>query len=169
MRTCANKPQPQALENKASRDRSVREHRRAIHASGKLWRKGNLWSHVDDIARAHILAMEKGKPGQCYIIAGPEQTLVGALDMAEKITGVPAPKRRVSPGVMKAMAALMGVVEKVAAVPEAYTAESLRVIAGVTYLGDNARARRELGYSPRPLKEGLAETLRHEMKSLGMA
>ncbi|HXG67792.1 MAG TPA: NAD-dependent epimerase/dehydratase family protein [Blastocatellia bacterium] len=127
------------------------------------------WSHVDDIARAHILAMEKGKPGQCYIIAGPEHTLIQAMDMAEKITGVPAPKRRASPGVMKAMAALMRVVEKVASVPEAYTAERLRVIAGVTYLGDNARARRELGYSPRPLKEGLAETLRHEMKLLGMA
>ena len=66
------------------------------------------------------------------------------------------------------MAALMGVIEKVVPLPESYTAEGLRVTAGVTYLGDNAKARRELGYAPRPLADGLAETLRHEMKLLGM-
>jgi hypothetical protein len=53
-------------------------------------------------------------------------------------------------------------------VPEDYSAEYLRVNAGVTYLGDNAKARRELGYSPRPLQEGLRETLYHEMRLLGM-
>jgi len=38
----------------------------------------------------------------------------------------------------------------------ALPAEYLRVNAGPTYIGDNAKARRELGYNPRPLKEGLA-------------
>jgi nucleoside-diphosphate-sugar epimerase len=40
---------------------------------------------------------------------------------------------------------------------------------GVTYIGSNEKARRELGYSPRPLKEGLTETLYHEMRLLGMS
>ena len=44
----------------------------------------------------------------------------------------------------------------------------IRHRAGVTYIGSNAKARRELGYNPRPLEEGLAETLRHEMTLLGM-
>jgi nucleoside-diphosphate-sugar epimerase len=44
----------------------------------------------------------------------------------------------------------------------------LRIIAGVTYIGSNKKAKRELGYNPRPLKEGLTETLKHEMKLLGM-
>ena len=48
------------------------------------------------------------------------------------------------------------------------SAESLRVLAGVTYMGSNEKARRELGYAPRPLKEGLRETLAHEMRLLGM-
>jgi dihydroflavonol-4-reductase len=69
---------------------------------------------------------------------------------------------------MKAMAAIMGVVEKIISAPEAYTSEGLRVIAGVTYIGNNAKAKRELGYNPRPLKEGLTETLHHEMELLGM-
>ena len=126
------------------------------------------WAHVDDIARGHILAMEKGKPGESYIIAGPTSTFEDALELAEQITGVPAPRLRAAPGLLKAMAELMRVVEKVVPVPEAYSAENLRINAGPTYIGDNAKARRELGYSPRPLKQGLAETLYHEMRLLGM-
>jgi nucleoside-diphosphate-sugar epimerase len=126
------------------------------------------WAHVDDIARGHILAMEKGQPGESYIIAGPTSTFEDALELAEQITGVPAPRLRAAPGLLKAMSRLMGVIEKVVPVPEAYSAEYLRINAGPTYIGDNAKARRELGYSPRPLKEGLAETLYHEMRLLGM-
>jgi len=126
------------------------------------------WAHVDDIAAGHILAMEKGRPGESYIIAGPKHTFVEALQIAEEITGILAPGMRVAPGMMKAMAGLMGVVEKIIPLPEAYTYEGLRIIAGVTYLGDNSKAKRELGYQPRPLKEGLTETLQHEMKLLGL-
>jgi len=126
------------------------------------------WAHVDDIARGHILAMEKGGVGESYIIAGPTYSLEDALALAEQITGVPAPSMRASASLLRAMARLMGMVEKVAPVPDAYSAEYLRISAGVTYIGDNAKARRELGYDPRPLKEGLAETLHHEMRLLGM-
>jgi nucleoside-diphosphate-sugar epimerase len=121
------------------------------------------WAHVDDIAEGHILAMEKGKPGETYIIAGPAHTLVDALAIAEKATGIPAPRMQAPPALMKAMAGAMGLVERFVKLPDAYTSEGLRVSAGVTYLGSNAKARRELGYMPRPLEEGLPETLRAEM------
>ncbi len=127
------------------------------------------WAHVDDIARGHILAMEQGKAGESYIIAGPTHTFIEGMQLAQKITGVPLPRLRMSPGMMKTMSAMMGVVEKVFAVPADYSAEYLRISAGVTYIGSNAKALRELGYVPRPLEEGLEETLRHEMKLLGMS
>jgi len=126
------------------------------------------WAHVDDIAAGHILAMERGRAGQNTFVCGPTHTLIEAVEMAQAITGIPAPRLRVGPGVLKAMAAFMGVVEKVVPLPETYTYEGLRVVAGVTYIGDNAKARRELGWNPRPLEAGLAETLEHEMKLLGM-
>ena len=66
------------------------------------------------------------------------------------------------------MSAVLNVIEKITPVPETYTAEGLRVIAGVTYIGDNRKARRELGYSPRTFSNGWAETLRHEMALLGI-
>jgi len=126
------------------------------------------WAHVDDIARGHILAMEQGKAGESYIIAGPTHTLIEGMRMAEQITGIRAPRLHAAPAIMKAMAATMGMVEKVVPVPETYSAEYLRVSAGVTYIGSNAKARRDWGYDPRPLEEGMKETLEHEMKVLGM-
>lgn len=78
-----------------------------------------------------------------------------------------APKLSASPGMMKATAGLVRLIEKVAPMPEDYSSEYLRVNGGTTYLGDNAKARRELGYAPRPLRAGLEETLREEQKLLG--
>ena len=126
------------------------------------------WAHVDDIARGHILAMEAGTPGASYIIAGSQHTLVDALNIAEGITGVPAPRFHIPPAAMKGIAMMMSVLERAMPVPPNYSAEYLRVGAGTTYIGDNTKARRELGYAPRPLEEGLRETLHHEMALLGL-
>lgn len=124
------------------------------------------WAHVDDAAHAHILAMEKAKPGETYIIAGPPHTLIEAINAAEKITGVPAPKLHVPPAMMKVMAGMMGLIENVIPLPENYSGEYLRSSSGVTYIGDNSKARRELGYNPRPLESGLPETLAWEQQQL---
>jgi nucleoside-diphosphate-sugar epimerase len=126
------------------------------------------WAHVEDIAAAHIAAMEKGKPGQDYIIAGPTHTFVEAMQIAEKITGVPAPKMKAPPFMLKTMSGFMSVVGKIIPLPDQYSAEYLRVSAGVTYIGDNSKARRDLGYNPRSLEVGLRETLEYEMQLLGM-
>jgi len=124
-------------------------------------------THVDDVARGHVLAMEKAPPGETYHICGDPATLVETFQHAREITGIPVP-RVVSPRVLKVMAVLMGIVEKVIPLPESLTAEGLRVVAGVTYLGSNGKARRDLGFVPRPLTQGLEETLRREMALLGV-
>ena len=45
------------------------------------------WGFVDDIAHGHLLAMEKGKMGESYIIAGETHTLAEAFKLAKEITG----------------------------------------------------------------------------------
>jgi nucleoside-diphosphate-sugar epimerase len=127
------------------------------------------WGHIEDVARGHVLAMERGTAGRNYFLAGPAHTLVEAIDVASDITGVSAPRLRVSPGVLGAAAACAGVLERFVTLPSAYASESLRVLAGVTYIGSSARAQQELGWTARPLREGLTETLRVEMGLLGMA
>ncbi len=118
------------------------------------------WAHVDDVARGHLLAMEKGRPGESYIIAGPCHPLTEFFEIAEAITGIKSPRLRAGPGMMRATAALISVMEKVMPLPEEFTSEYLRVNAGTSYMGDNSKAGRELGYDPRPLRQGLEETLR---------
>ena len=126
------------------------------------------WAHVEDTARGHVLAMEKGRPGETYIIAGPVHTFVEVLQLAEEITGIPAPRIQAHPGLLRGLAVLMDLVGRAAPLPPSYTGEGLRSTAGATYLGSNEKAKRELGFTVRPLREGLRETLLYEMAQLGI-
>ncbi len=126
---------------------------------------GLCLTHVEDTAHAHILAMEKGVSGETYIIAGEPYTFLEVFQLASHITGTPAP-RAVSHRIFKALSFIVKPFDSL--LPELYTSEALRVLGGVTYWGDNSKAKRFLGYNPRPLSEGLESTLRHEMDLLGM-
>jgi len=99
--------------------------------------------------------MVKGVPGESYILAGPRHSLIEAFQIAERITGIPAPRMQISPWVLRGIARLA-------------RSERLRDLAGITYLGSNEKARRALGFNPRPLETGLRETLAHEMGLLGI-
>ncbi len=125
------------------------------------------WGHIEDTARAHLLAMEYGTTGESYIVAGPPHTLTEAMDMAARITGIPAPKLRLPSSLLRATSALVRPFDSVLPLPPTYTAEGLRVSAA-TYLGDNRKAKRELRFDPRPLSEGLPDMLQHEMELSGM-
>lgn len=127
------------------------------------------WAHVEDTARGHILAMERGKPGETYIISGPRHTFEFAFDLAASVGKVRAPLFHPGPHAMRAMAAAMSVVGRLVTLPPALMPEALRVLAGTTYFGSNEKAIRELGFSPRPLEEGMAQTLEHELRLLGRA
>ncbi len=94
--------------------------------------------------------------------------MVNAFDIAEKVTGKRAPKRRLSPGTLRFMSKVMGFFNTFLNLPERYHPESLRVAAGVTYLGNNKKAKEELGYRPRELEEGFSDTLPKRMKELGI-
>jgi nucleoside-diphosphate-sugar epimerase len=60
--------------------------------------------------------------------------------------------------VVRAVATMTAPVERLVPVPQALTAEAAR--SGLaTYYGDAGKAERELGWTARPLEEGLAETV----------
>lgn len=123
------------------------------------------WAHVDDIAHAHILAMQKAQPGSTYIICGPSHTFSEALDIAKNITGIRKPLV-VPPVMLKITAFFSSLVDGFINLPEMYNSEALRVQAGTTYLGDNTKAKKDLGYNPRPLEVGLKETLEYELSKM---
>ncbi|NWF65356.1 MAG: hypothetical protein HXY38_13745, partial [Chloroflexi bacterium] len=73
--------------------------------------------------------------------------------MREAMTGCPRNDEKAMLALVKPFDALL---------PDSYTSEGLRVIAGTTDLGDNSKAKRELGFNSRPVNEGWAETVKHE-------
>jgi nucleoside-diphosphate-sugar epimerase len=123
------------------------------------------FDHVEDTARAHLQAMDRGEPGSTYIIAGEPATLTTVLALAEELTGIPAP-RAVSPWWFQLLARVVEPLDGVVPIPPDYRAESLRVLAGTTYLGDNTKAKRELGLDHRPLRDGLEAMLSAELARL---
>jgi dihydroflavonol-4-reductase len=58
---------------------------------------GLNWVHVQDVASGHILAAEKGRLGERYILANAQGnwTMKQAFSVLEEVTGVPAPKVRI--------------------------------------------------------------------------
>ena len=129
-------------------------------------RTAYCFGHVEDTARAHRLAMEFGDPGETYIIAGEPATLTGVLGLAEELTGIPAP-RAVSPRWFRLLSGLVAPFEGVLQLPSEYRSESLRVLGGTTYLGDNSKATEELGIEHRSLRDGLDAMLAAELAALG--
>jgi len=125
------------------------------------------WTHVDDAVAVHLQAMACGRAGEQYIVAGPVYTIVEAFEIAARLTGIPAPALRVAPGALRMAAAMLGVVEEGTSAPR-WGRSTRRPTSGVSQLGNDAKARRELGFEPRPLEDGLRETLFHEMHALGM-
>lgn len=126
------------------------------------------WGHVDDVAHAHIEAMERGRPGECYVIAGPPHTMRDAVRLAARYSGRAAPLAAIPPALVRGLSLLMSGVERVVPLPVSLSGETLRVVAGVTYLASSAKAERELGFAPRPLDEGLRHLVEHEMRVLGL-
>lgn len=116
------------------------------------------WAHVEDIAQIHLTAMDKAAPGSTYIVSGPNHLLTEAFGVIGKIAGK-RPPLTIPPFMLDVTRYFVTLLEWLIPMPEMYSSEALRVQAGVTYLGDNSKAKRELGYNPRPLQEGMAETI----------
>lgn len=126
------------------------------------------WTHVEDVAAGHLLAMEKGRIGESYNLTGPRHTLVETFALCEALTGIPAPRLTASPELVEGLAAIARLVETFVPLPVSMRSESLRSLAGTTYGGSYEKARAELGYDPRALEVGMAETLAHELRRLGL-
>ena len=124
------------------------------------------WAHIEDTARGHILAMEKGKPGETYIIAGPRHTFEYAFDLAASIAQGPradvASRARTRCAPWRRPCRCVG---RFVTLPPAFTPEALRVLAGTTYFGSNEKAIRELGFCPASPRRRDGADAEHELRA----
>jgi nucleoside-diphosphate-sugar epimerase len=119
---------------------------------------GICMSHVEDIAGGVVLALDKGRLGEIYVISGPTTTMRGAIEMVASVSGRKAPKRDLPTPLLKALIPIGPLVGKVMGQPPNLR-ELISSGDGVTFWASYEKAERELGYSPRGLEEGLRQTL----------
>ncbi len=119
---------------------------------------GICMTHVEDIAGGILLALDKGKLGETYVISGPVTTMREAIETVAGVSGRKAPKRDLPTGLMKAMVPFGPLVGKMMGQPPNLR-ELISSGDGVTFWASYEKAGRELGYAPRGLEEGLRQTL----------
>lgn len=113
---------------------------------------------VRDVARGLVLAAEKGRTGESYILSGERITVEDLMSILEEVTGVPAPSFKVPLALARAGAGVAPLYYKVTKTKPLFTPYSVEVL-GSNCLTSSAKAQRELGYSPRPLRESVADSI----------
>lgn len=125
------------------------------------------FDHVEDTAANVQRAMEAGKPGEEYIIASEPRNLVDFFEIAEELTGIPAPPA--VPGwVFGLMRYGVAGLETITRPPEGLESELLGFFNSGSVLVDNSKAERELDIEHRSFREGIREYLSWEMEQQGM-
>jgi dihydroflavonol-4-reductase len=119
---------------------------------------GICMTHVEDIAGGILLALDKGKLGETYVISGPVTTMREAIDMVAKVSGRKAPRGTMPTGLMKALTPIGPLVGKLMGQPPNLR-ELISSADKVTFWASYDKAARELGYAPRGMEEGLRQTL----------
>ena len=109
---------------------------------------GLCFVHVADVAGGIVTLIDRGRPGQAYVLGGEIVRLREAIRIMASLAGKPAPRFEVPSSILRFAARLR---------PE--VAEVVKSADGVTFWATDAKARAELGYSPRSLREGLVSYL----------
>ena len=122
---------------------------------------GICMTHVADIAAGILLALDKGAPGETYVLSGPVTTMREAIETVAAVSGRKAPKRDLPTPVMKALTPIGPLVGKLMGQPPNLR-ELISSADGVTFWAGHEKASRELGYSPRGMEEGMRDTLAND-------
>jgi nucleoside-diphosphate-sugar epimerase len=111
-----------------------------------------------DIAEGHLLAMEKGRSGQKYILSTEFCTVDRFVEICERVTGRKRPPLRLPHMVMRPISYVTSfVLSKMKPNdPQRFTPGALRILAQHRK-ADTSKARSELGYSPTSIEEAVRE------------
>ena len=117
---------------------------------------GLALAHVDDVAAGIVAALIRGRPGEAYALGGECLRLGDAIAIAARAGGHNPPRLTLPTAALRLMAALQRRGLRLANSP----ADLGEVIASGrgTYWVSHAKATRELGFDPRPLAQGVADT-----------
>lgn len=135
-------------------------------ATGRLvldFLRGRIPAYVDtglnlvdvrDVAAGHILAMERGRVGERYILGNRDMTLKAVLETLAAIAGLPAPRVRVPHWVPLAVAAVDTGIARMRGGSPRFELDAVRLSRKKMYFSAG-KAVRELGLPQTPIEEPL--------------
>lgn len=114
---------------------------------------------VEDVALGHLLAAEKGRVGERYILGGENLTMKQLLDLLAEITGLPAPRFRLPYYPVLAMSFLnAGFCTLFPSCTPRMTPQTIRMSRHLMFF-DPSKAVEELDFPQTPAREALGKAV----------
>jgi dihydroflavonol-4-reductase len=114
--------------------------------------------HVDDVAQGHLLAMERGRIGERYILGGEDVTLGAMLAEIAAQVGRRPPTIAIPRKLLFPLAHANEALARITGKEPFLTVDSLRMAAHHMFY-NSAKAQAELGYGARPWQDAVADAL----------
>jgi NAD+-dependent farnesol dehydrogenase len=136
------------------------EQYRAGKFPGLLGSGDQRWSFSfnADVVQAHLAALERGKPGEEYVLGGDNRSLNEFFRILAELSGLGRPVRHLPFTAGKIVAGLELARARLFGRPPQLTPGVVEIFKH-DWVYSSARAERELGYHVTPLEEGLKRTL----------
>jgi farnesol dehydrogenase len=124
-----------------------------------------VWSYawIEDVARGHVAALERGRPGGRYRLGGENAPQMRVFEIVRELTGRPLP-RRVPAWLARGLGVFEELKARLTGRPPLLTAGTVEVLTR-DWAMDSADAIGELGYRITPLREGLARVVAQVKKA----
>jgi dihydroflavonol-4-reductase len=114
---------------------------------------------ITDAASAMVLAAERGRVGERYLVSEKMITNAEVVRIAAEAAGVPAPTKTIPLPMSYALAIAGSAKAKLRGTDEQLSLGSLRLMRAEAPV-DHSKATRELGWEPRPVEESIREAAR---------
>jgi dihydroflavonol-4-reductase len=114
---------------------------------------------VDDAAKAMLMAAGGGRNGERYLISERMMPLKEVVKIAADEAGVPPPRRAISVPALYGLGALGSLRARLTGKDAELSLASVRMMRAEAPV-DASKARRELGWEPRPVEESIREAAR---------
>jgi len=115
-------------------------------------------AHVDDVAEGHLLALEKGVVGERYILGGENMTLREILGVISAHVGRPPPRVKLPHDLLIPLAYGAEAVARVFDREPLFTVDGIRMAKKMMFFSCE-KARKTLGYQPRPATEAIQDAV----------
>ncbi len=109
---------------------------------------------VADVAEGHLLACERGRPGERYILGCRNMTLAEIFQALEAVSGVPAPRRRIPYALAYAAGVATTALARLTGGEPRAPLDAVRMARKKMFV-THEKAARELGYAPGPVENAL--------------